>query len=201
MKHKNGGKWFLSCVGNDGIDVDCREANFQESDALRLRRDLARARDANNMIIECSFDIHNGVWRYYAARADKNKANYITTVFDTMENIAEGITLEELKYRLPLKPSTDDWEARLARARFDISKSQAGPVQKGKPTSSNPQKTQPTEYRPPAPPTNQPSRHQLQSILNTSNDDIQNNFNDNNNNNNNKRKIKKDNQNKFHLNA
>jgi len=34
LRYNRNNKWYISCVGNDGIDVDVKEANFPEPDIL-----------------------------------------------------------------------------------------------------------------------------------------------------------------------
>eukprot|EP01113_Clastostelium_recurvatum_P041588 TRINITY_DN662_c0_g1_i1.p1 TRINITY_DN662_c0_g1~~TRINITY_DN662_c0_g1_i1.p1 ORF type:complete len:690 (+),score=156.10 TRINITY_DN662_c0_g1_i1:38-2107(+) len=139
LKMRNG-RWFLMCQGTEGKDIECREANFSKSDADHITRDRLRSRDRENMVIECSFDLKTGMWKYHGPRPDKNKANFITIVIDTMEVVAENITPEELRYRIPRDLKHDDWEMRLSRFRSDVSKGGANhhPAPSSSSSGSNP---------------------------------------------------------------
>ena len=46
--------------------------------------------------MECAYDPSAGSWRLHAVRTDKAQPNHIRVVFDTMESIAENITMDEI---------------------------------------------------------------------------------------------------------
>ncbi|EGC30428.1 hypothetical protein DICPUDRAFT_50749 [Dictyostelium purpureum] len=112
--------WFLSCVANDNIEVDCREVNFSDDDLSKLRKEFQRARDQSTVVAECSFQPKTGTWKFHQVRHDKKKGNYISIVMDTMESIAENLSGEELKYRIPLSPQDDNWEEEMQRLRSSM---------------------------------------------------------------------------------
>ena len=63
-------------------------------------------------IAEMALDSTSGLWVYMGIRPEKtriNKPNFITTVMSTMVEVAEGLSEEELKYRMLSDPSSDDW--------------------------------------------------------------------------------------------
>ncbi|KAM9970073.1 hypothetical protein ACTFIW_008006 [Dictyostelium discoideum] len=112
--------WYLSCVANDNIEVDCREVNFSNDDLQKLRREFQRARDTSTVVAECSFQPKWGTWKFHQVRHDKKKGNYISIVMDTMESIAENLSSDELKYRIPLLPHDDNWEEEMSRIRSQL---------------------------------------------------------------------------------
>ncbi|GAM19701.1 hypothetical protein SAMD00019534_028760 [Acytostelium subglobosum LB1] len=113
-------RWFLTCLGRENTDVDCREINFSSEDLDKLRRDYTRARDPNTVIVECSYQANIGRWKYHMVRQDKVKPNYISIVMDTMESIAEAITAEELQFRVPLSADNDNWDEEMSRMRATL---------------------------------------------------------------------------------
>lgn len=64
------------------------------------------------VIAEMALDSTSGLWVYMGTRPEKtrlNTPNFITTVMSTMVEVAEGLSEEELKYRMLSDPSSDDW--------------------------------------------------------------------------------------------
>lgn len=59
-----------------------------------------------------AYDPQIGLWRFHTERPDKERANHVTVLFDTMEAIAENVTVDELFYRLLRSPEEDDWQLR-----------------------------------------------------------------------------------------
>lgn len=120
--------WYLCCVGSGNVEVECREVNFSQEDLDRLKKEFLRARDISCIIAECSFQPKYGTWKFHQVRPDKRKGNYISIVMDTMESIAENLSTEELKYRIPLKPDQDQWDEEFQKLRstmlLNISKNQ-----------------------------------------------------------------------------
>ena len=55
----------------------------------------------DRLILEVAYDPQVGLWRFHTERPDKERANHVTVLFDTMEAIAENVTVEELFYRRP----------------------------------------------------------------------------------------------------
>ncbi|CAN0539875.1 unnamed protein product, partial [Ectocarpus sp. 8 AP-2014] len=51
-------------------------------------------------IAEVALDPGSGLWVYMGLRPDKDRPNFITTVISTMVEVAEGLSEEELKYRM-----------------------------------------------------------------------------------------------------
>ena len=60
------------------------------------KRTKYECNDNGDMIIECKFNPSTGIWNIVNYRMDKKEANFITTVFATMENIIENITRDEI---------------------------------------------------------------------------------------------------------
>jgi len=113
-------RYFLSCTGPGNTEIECREANFPPEDLAKLRIEMKRARDPSIVIAECSFQPKIGKWKFHQTRPDKKKGNFITIVMDTMESIAENLSHEELKYRIPLKPESDNWDEEMSRLRSNM---------------------------------------------------------------------------------
>eukprot|EP01132_Coremiostelium_polycephalum_P010660 gene10660-13057_t len=103
-------KLYLTCTGNGDMEIECREAIFCDADKEKLKKEFLRARDPNCIIAECSFQPKLGTWKFHQVRHDKIKGNYISIVMDTMESIAENLTQDEIKYRIPLRPEQDNWD-------------------------------------------------------------------------------------------
>jgi len=117
--------WQFCAVGMNGEDVYCLEVNLSESDAERLSRDMqvndaSKGESYNNIIVELSYSRVEGRWKYLQLRSDKKKANYIRTVFQTLEAMIEDVSLEEFIYRLSRPLERDDWNAKMDRVKHDL---------------------------------------------------------------------------------
>lgn len=111
-----GGGWGRGGAGNIRL---CSEANHSEEvdlsnvvhlsehDRARLVADMEGKR---TVIAEVALDTGSGIWVYMGLRPDKDRPNFINTVIATMVEVAEGLSEEELKYRmLADAPASDDW--------------------------------------------------------------------------------------------
>lgn len=56
------------------------------------------ARGIDSVVVECTYDKQNSSWRIEHIRSDKTDANYITTVFSTLETIIDNIKIEEVTH-------------------------------------------------------------------------------------------------------
>ncbi|CAM9455593.1 unnamed protein product, partial [Hapterophycus canaliculatus] len=94
--------------GNHGEEVDLsRSVHLSDHDQARLVADMQNSR---SVIAEVALDPGSGLWIYMGLRPDKDRPNFITTVISTMVEVAEGLSEEELKYRmLADTPASDDW--------------------------------------------------------------------------------------------
>jgi hypothetical protein len=59
-------------------------------------------------IAEVVYDALIGIWGYLHLRKDKTEPNYIDTVIGVFMEQAEGISVEELQYRIASKNEGDD---------------------------------------------------------------------------------------------
>ena len=60
-------------------------------------------------------------WVYKMPRPDKRKPNFSRTVLATVMELAEGMEIEELEYRLTFtSPADDDWSEQLAKRRSTL---------------------------------------------------------------------------------
>jgi mRNA guanylyltransferase len=86
----------LHIGGNSSTTVHIKTVPLPQADFDRLQNDIRHSFRPNLVIAEMGFDGKTGLWRYHKLRPDKDKPNYISIAIDTMESIAENITLEEL---------------------------------------------------------------------------------------------------------
>lgn len=96
-------KLFQPFVGRDGAsklyvageqrsDVLVKNVRFTEQETQWLGKFPGDA-----VVVECAFDRGSGAWKIERARRDKQNANFITVAWETMEIIAENVSLEEVK--------------------------------------------------------------------------------------------------------
>lgn len=99
---------LCSEAGQHGEEVDLsRSVHLSDHDKARLLADMGTSR---SVIAEVALEPGSGLWVYMGLRPDKDRPNYITTVISTMVEVAEGLSEEELKYRmLADNPADDDW--------------------------------------------------------------------------------------------
>lgn len=97
---------FCSDAG-DRNEVDLSAVvHLSEYDQARLLGDMR----GKHVIAEVALDPDSGLWTYMGLRPDKDRPNFIRTVISTMVEVAEGLSEEELKYRmLSETPASDDW--------------------------------------------------------------------------------------------
>lgn len=109
MSGSGAGKVRLcSEAGQHGEEVDLsRSVHLSPHDEARLVADMQGNR---SVIAEVALDPGSGLWVYMGLRPDKDRPNFITTVISTMVEVAEGLSEEELKYRMLVdSPASDDW--------------------------------------------------------------------------------------------
>ena len=85
--------------------------HFSKQDKARLVADVEhfkRVAKSTPAIVEVALDPASGMWVYMRMRTDKDKSNFITVVMSTMVELAEGVSEEELKYRMMLGSSSED---------------------------------------------------------------------------------------------
>jgi hypothetical protein len=110
---RSGSSITLATEGGGG-DIDMTSlVKLTEPDLMRLRADM-HAMGGN--IAEVALDPVTGMWVYMNLRPDKNKPNFISTVMTTLLELAEGITEQELQFRMMAQdPSQDDWSRHFAK--------------------------------------------------------------------------------------
>jgi mRNA guanylyltransferase len=90
----------LHIGGNGGSSVFIKAATLPPQDFERLRNDVAMSQRPNLVVAEMGFEPKTGQWRYHKLRPDKDRPNYVSIAMDTMESIAENITLDEVQLEL-----------------------------------------------------------------------------------------------------
>lgn len=88
---------------NQGKAARCKTTDLIQSDFQRLANDLHAAGmnfRSDRIIAEMAFEPKDSTWRYHRLRTDKQKPNHISIAFDTMEAIAENITLDDVEQTL-----------------------------------------------------------------------------------------------------
>jgi len=82
----------------------------------RLFGDMSAQRGI--LITEWEWNPARSGWVYKMPRPDKNRSNFSRTVLSTIMELAEGMDIEELEYRLTFsRPEEDDWDEAIARRR------------------------------------------------------------------------------------
>lgn len=69
-------------------------AELESEDVARLEK-LLEGRDEG--IVEFAFDANHGRWRPKLLRGDKDRPNFLTTVANCFEAMADGLTFDEVK--------------------------------------------------------------------------------------------------------
>lgn len=100
-------KLRVGVLGEEGTIIDMsRYIHLPTSDRLRLEADKSEANGCN--IIEVGFDPTVGEWYYRSFRIDKTAPNHINTVLGAFLEISEGLSTEELRYRMSVPPGFRD---------------------------------------------------------------------------------------------
>jgi hypothetical protein len=103
------GRWMFA-VAADGAneEVHVLDVQLEGGDATLMEEEMKlHPRGGAGMIVELSFESWSGTWRYLGRRHDKVRPNHVRTFASTLEAAAECVTLDELVYRLPIKPEAD----------------------------------------------------------------------------------------------
>lgn len=110
----------LFCDGDEGMLIDCSKRGsgsvaLGTFDTLRLRADMqdflaehsisnaargGASKDRRGRIAEVVYSTSLGVWAYKLLRKDKSDPNHIYTLLGVCMEQADGISIEELEYRL-----------------------------------------------------------------------------------------------------
>jgi mRNA capping enzyme, catalytic domain/mRNA capping enzyme, C-terminal domain len=94
-------KLCTAVMGPEKTDVDMtRYIILPQSERLRMEADRHESRDGR--IAEVGFDPETGEWYYVTMRSDKVTPNHINTVLGTLLELAEGVTTDELRYRMSI---------------------------------------------------------------------------------------------------
>ena len=80
----------------------------------------AQSTGQSECVAEFGFIPDSGRWHYKCLRPDKVDGNYIDVVMDSLMQLAEGISEQELRYRLTKSKEEDDWERRFEEAKNSI---------------------------------------------------------------------------------
>jgi mRNA guanylyltransferase len=127
----------LHCSGPDNTTIDCTtQHTLALSDQLRIIADAEvvhgvevsdfrtiirllqeQQLQGKRMIVEVAYEPRFGCWSYRGCRPDKNDPNYVATVFGAYAELAEGISQQELEYRLSCSDRGEDtWEVEVTRS-------------------------------------------------------------------------------------
>jgi len=103
----------VGVMGEEGTTVDMtRYLRLPASERYRLEADRA---EGGARIAEVGFDPTTGEWYYLCMRPDKTTPNHISTVLGTLLELAEGLSTEELRYRMSVPSGTRDTYAKDVR--------------------------------------------------------------------------------------
>ncbi|CAN0159831.1 unnamed protein product, partial [Phaeothamnion confervicola] len=109
------GELKFETAGPNDLPIDMSDprqgqpiVNMAPQDLMRLQADI-KARPSCT-IAEVALHEATGLWRYLGLRPDKTKPNFLTTVMGTLLEMAEGMSPQELQYRMMCRtPADDDW--------------------------------------------------------------------------------------------
>ncbi|GMF46836.1 unnamed protein product [Phytophthora fragariaefolia] len=119
---------FLATLNQagDGVQLSCggpRNTHIELDSIVRLDpkdvpvvHKLVSRTPNRQAVLEFAFNADKGLWNYKCPRPDKDCANYIRTVLGSLVNMAEGISEEELQYRLT-NPNSQEWNNHMKRMR------------------------------------------------------------------------------------
>ncbi|GMF25177.1 unnamed protein product [Phytophthora lilii] len=122
---------FLATLNQagDGVQLSCggpRNTHIELDSIVRLDpkdvpvvHKLVSRTPNRQAVLEFAFNADKGLWNYKCARPDKDCANYIRTVLGSLVNMAEGISEEELQYRLT-NPNGQEWNNHMKRMRRSL---------------------------------------------------------------------------------
>ena len=71
-------------------------------------------------VAELGFKPDEGVWHYKVLRTDKRDGNFVTTLMDALLQLAEGISEQEMRYRVAKTSDKDQWGRQIEASRDDI---------------------------------------------------------------------------------
>lgn len=84
---------------NQGRTSRCKTTELLQKDFEQLMSDLAANgmnSHSDKIIAEMAFEPLDSTWRYHRLRTDKKNPNHISIAFDTMEAIAENVTIDDI---------------------------------------------------------------------------------------------------------
>ena len=102
-------KGVFYCADGRDIEIPLREVNFNSQDKEQLEKDKEYYR-INKPVVETSYDVWRGEWKYHLLRYDKPRPNHISVCIDTLEAMSCNISREELIYRCSVPPEEDHWD-------------------------------------------------------------------------------------------
>ena len=96
----------VGCLGEEDTRVDMtRHVMLPSSERMRMEADRF---EGGGRIAEVGFDPETGEWYYLTMRADKIAPNHISTVLGTLMELGEGLTADELRFRMSVPTGTRD---------------------------------------------------------------------------------------------
>jgi len=99
---------LLADARQEGLNIEKRRK--EEEKRGKEQGGKGKKRKEIYPIAEIALDPGSGLWVFMGIRKDKDRSNYIGVVMSTMIEVAEGISEEEIKYRMMLESSVeDDW--------------------------------------------------------------------------------------------
>jgi mRNA guanylyltransferase len=117
-----------NCLQFDAGSVDQTLLDFTKHihmdvfDRTRLLGDMLGL-NKMNVIAELAFQQDTGNWVYMQLRPDKDTPNFIHTVIATIMEMAEGVSKEELEYRMLCENSNEDeWDKLITSRMQEITK-------------------------------------------------------------------------------
>jgi hypothetical protein len=146
-------KTVFACVGEGNVRIEYA-LNLLAADEFRVSRLIDAAlqqsdqqqqqqQSVRSPIIEVAFDPWRGYWHLKGVRKDKNRPNFVVLVTDTLETIAENLTIHELQFRLTLGKSEEEWRTQMEQAAKDFATKAAKQIA----ATSHPQQQQQQQQR------------------------------------------------------
>lgn len=111
-----GGKEMFYCK-NKRDPLSVHPVNFSEEDRHSFKEDKRRYGWDGRGVVETSYDVWKGIWKYHIYRYDKPNPNGLNVCIDTLETMACNISREELQYRCSVRPEDDHWDELLKEAK------------------------------------------------------------------------------------
>jgi mRNA guanylyltransferase len=119
--NNEGMKFFAG--GDSGDDIDfTRSVSMEEDEREKLTQALrqnARGAVVTKGVAELGLEPTTGMWQYKLLRPDKKQGNHYTVVVDTLMQLAQDISQEELQYCM-LKGQGAHWRQKIQEAKVGL---------------------------------------------------------------------------------